>query len=220
VGKERIQSADFEWTLVLDDAKAQVAENDDGDLIIEGYAADFRTDRDNEMFEKDAFEDGLKSFLDTNPVLLYHHKKALALGRVLSAKIDDVGVFIKAMLDKPEPGTFAADVYRKVKSGTIRGFSVGGKFYRRFTAAGPTRIFQAEVHEISCTPQPVNPFTLATVGAKAFDELDDELAGTNGRANDAGDEPDAKALDDAVNRLESLYGKIAEARSGRAPAGS
>jgi HK97 family phage prohead protease len=163
---ERAEVAEFELGVVLDQ-KAQVSETQDGDLLVEGYAADFGVDRQDEIFEPGAFNEGLKAYLDSNPVLLYHHKRGLALGQVTRARIDQKGLWIQARIDAPEPGTFAADVYRKIKKGTLRGFSVGGKFYRRF-ANGLVRIFKADIHEISVTPQPVNPRTLFAVGQKAF----------------------------------------------------
>lgn len=201
---DRVQVAEFSFDVVLDGAKAQVSETEDGDLIIEGYAADYDTDRDEELFEPGAFQEGLKAYLDSNPVLLYHHKKGLALGQVIQARLDQKGMWVKARVDKPEPGTLLADVYRKIKKGTMRGFSVGGKFYRKWSALGPTRIFKADVHEISVTPQPVNPRTLFAVGAKAFEDDTDEFG------------EDTKALDGLERTWDKLE-RILVTSAGKVP---
>lgn len=162
------QVADFEFSFTLDQKAVEVHEEEDGAVFIEGYASDFGLDRQEEAFEPGAFEEGLKSYMASNPILLYHHKSDTALGQVVDAKLDEKGMFVRARVDAPEPGTIVADYVRKIKNGTLRAFSVGGKFYRRMTAAGP-RIFKCDLGEISVTPYPVNPRTLFAVAGKAFD---------------------------------------------------
>lgn len=166
------QIADFSFGFTLGE-KAVVTE-DDGHVYIEGLASDFGLDRQEEAFEPGAFEHGLKAYMESNPVLLYHHKSDTALGQVVGANLTPDGLHVKARVDAPEPGTIIADYVRKIKNGTLRAFSVGGKFYRRMTASGP-RIFKADIGEISVTPYPVNPRTLFAVAGKAFEsapELD------------------------------------------------
>lgn len=164
------ETAPFQFDVMLD-TKAVVSE-EDGDLLIEGYASDYREDRDGEAFEPGCFQKSLQKYLDTNPVLLYHHKTSQALGQVLSARLDPNGLWVKARIDKPAPGSWAQDVFQKVKRGTIRGFSVGGQFKRRFTEKG-WKIHDADIVEISVTPTPVNPRTLHAVATKAFDDNSD-----------------------------------------------
>jgi HK97 family phage prohead protease len=160
---------DFGFNL---DQKAVVTENDDGSFFIEGLASDFNVDRQDEAFEPGAFEQGMKAYMASNPILLYHHKYDTALGQVVAARIDDAGLHVKARVDAPEPGTMIADYVRKIKKGTLRAFSVGGKFYRRMTENGP-RIFKADVGEISVTPFPVNGNALFAVAGKAFESPTD-----------------------------------------------
>lgn len=160
--------AKFQIDFALDE-KAIVEETEDG-IFIEGYASDFGLDRQDEAFESGAFEKGMEQFM-RNPVLLYHHKMDMALGHVKGFEHRPDGLWIKAWVDRPEPNTFLADVYKKIKSRTIRGFSVGGKFYRKMKG----KIHTADLVEISVTPTPVNPRAgIAAVAAKAFGE-DPEL---------------------------------------------
>lgn len=164
------QAAEFQLDVVLG-GKAVVQETADGDLIIEGYASDYDADRQDEFFEPGAVNEGLKAYMESNPILLYHHKTGHALGQVIEARIDDVGAWVKARIDKPAPGSWAQDVYQKVKRGTIRGFSIGGRFFRHLDRkSGLTKIYKADIHEISVTPYPINPRTLFGVAQKAFPE--------------------------------------------------
>lgn len=176
-------TAEFTLDTTLPDAKSVSTDDDSGDIIIEGYASDFGLDRQDEAFLPGAFQRSVKRFLDTNPVLLYHHDEGKALGQVLELEPRGEGLFMKARIDKPTTGGWAEDVVAKVKRGTIKGLSVRGIFKRVMTAAGP-RIEDADLAEISVTPLPVNPRTLFAVAQKAFgeDAFDPEIARDNAEA--------------------------------------
>lgn len=192
-------SAPFTFDFALD-GKAVVAEvPEESGLRIEGYAAGFNTDRMDEAFLPGAFEKSLKTYMETNPILCYHHHYDQALGVVEDAKLDGKGLFVKARLDAPEPGTPLADVYNKVKSGTIKGFSVGGIFKRKQTPRGP-RIHTADIAEISVTPLPMEPGSLFALAGKAFGtEPDLEEAARMLQQLDA--------LGSVLNSLEEATGK-------------
>lgn len=167
-------SAAFQADHLLD-AKASLTTTESGDLIIEGLAADWGIDDQDEMFEPGAFEKGVSEFLEKNPILAYHHDPGKALGQVLDLRSDSDGLWLKARIDKPAPGSWAEDVFNKVKKGTIRGLSVAGMFRRRMGGDGVPRIHEAKLREISVTPLPVNPRTLFTVAQKAFADAPDTL---------------------------------------------
>ena len=159
------------------DAKSQVSTKKDGVVVIEGLASDWWLDDQDEVFEPGAFQKGIDTFLSTNPVLLYHHDGGKALGRVTSLEETNEGLMMKAEIDPPAKGSWAEDIVNKIKSGTIRGLSVRGKFRRRPSdGGGVARIYEAGLREISVTPLPVNPRTMFAVAAKAFADEDDELA--------------------------------------------
>jgi HK97 family phage prohead protease len=191
--------ADFQLESFID-AKAQVSENPDGSIVIEGMASDWGVDDQDELFEPGAFQKGIDNFLSTNPVLLYHHDGGKALGQVLELKENQQGLWMKARIDPPAEGSWAEDVVNKVKRGTVRGLSVAGKFRRRMGADGFPRIYEAGLREISVTPLPVHPKTVFAVSAKAFTEYSEypaaeEIAGLQG----------------SVNRLEGLFSTLEDA---------
>lgn len=151
------------------DTKAVVAEAGDGsgDLIIEGFASDFGEDRQDEAFMPGAFDATIEKFME-NPLLCYHHDFSKALGQVEHLERRDGGLWMRARVDAPAPGSWAEDIFNKIERGTIKGLSVGGKFHRSIIGGKP-RIHQADLIEISVTPAPVNPRTLFTAQRKAFD---------------------------------------------------
>lgn len=169
-----LEQAPFELGFVLD-GKSVVEKQADGKLRIEGYAATLGLDRKDEAFLPGVFEKGLDKYFKDNPVLLYHHHYDQALGTVEEVKLDGKGLFVKAALDDPEPNTPLADVYNKVKSGTIKGFSIGGIFKRKMTPNGP-RVHHADFAEISVTPLPLEAGSLFALAGKAFGAEDEQEA--------------------------------------------
>ncbi len=184
-----------------------VTELADGDLIIEGWAADFSgLDRQNENFMDGAFQRGIKSFLEGQAALCYHHKHDKVLGKVLDLnEVEGKGLRLRARVDgaiknHPELGT----IYEQIKKGTINALSVGGFFRRKLTEAG-WRIADTDFTEISVTPVPVHPGTnFAVVAGKALEGAPVEEAQEE---EAAGEEltpaiEAMKALEELVTRLE------------------
>jgi HK97 family phage prohead protease len=149
----RLDSADFSLALPLDRTTAAVTEDGDGDLYIAGWASDWKTDRDDERFEPGAFDAALDRFMTTNPIVLWNHEIAKPLGRVIEAKIEKArGLWVRVRLDRATPGSWAASVIEKVRRGTLRAFSVGGRFIRE-----GRRIVRADLRELSIVAGPTNP---------------------------------------------------------------
>jgi HK97 family phage prohead protease len=144
---------------------------DDGDVMIEGWAANFDgLDRENENFAPGAFQRGIKAFLGSQAALCYHHKHDQPIGRVLDLKeVEGKGLYMRARVDKQETSSPLHYIYNGIKKGTIRGLSVGGFFKRKLTEAG-MRIADMDFTEISVTPVPVHSGTsLAVVAGKALE---------------------------------------------------
>lgn len=147
-----------------------VTKLDNGDLIIEGYAAVWQgDDRQGENFAPQAFEEGIKSFLEGQAGLVYHHKHDKLLGRFLDLQLDQKGLGFKARVDgaiatHPELGTY----YKQIESGSLRGMSVGG-FFQRGLIDGKPKIVKTDLTEISVTPVPVHPGTgIGVLAGKAL----------------------------------------------------
>jgi HK97 family phage prohead protease len=139
-----------------------------GGQVIEGQAGGVDIDRSLEAFEPGVLAKSAAKFMRTNPVLCYHHHVDEALGVVEQMGVNSNGkLYARARLDEPEPHTKLADVFRKVKSGTIKGLSVGGIFRRKMTPQG-MRIHDFDMYELSVTPVPMEPGSLFTLAGKAL----------------------------------------------------
>lgn len=193
--------------------KAQVTE-EDGDLYIEGWAADITLDDQDEYFSYDALKAAADEFMaQPNRPLLYHHKPDMQLGEIITFEArqtaERAGIWMKARVDEPAPShPILADVYRKVKRGTMKGLSVAGRFFGEPTPNG-WRIGRASFRETSVTPFPVHPRTLATVVGKAVEEFDAEPDDTEDRRRA---EAALTGLKGTVEVLGSVWEKL-ESRS-------
>lgn len=162
-----MQPGDFQLGVTLPLEKAV---SEDGDLVIEGLAADYSPDRAGEAFVPGVFAKAIDKYLASGGVLCYHHKKDMQLGQVTRLVEDpDKGLLMKAVIPKPlGDNNPLADVYNKVKRGMMRGLSVYGTCTRERAADGRVRIVDVDLQEISVTPQQYGPNALLSVAAKAF----------------------------------------------------
>lgn len=176
-GHDELVQFQFDFTLagkaLEDGTPAQtITEDDNGDLIIEGYAAVFEgDDRQGENFTDGAFQRGIKAFLGGQSALCYHHKHDKLLGKVLDLHEEEgKGLKMKARVDgalrsHPEFKTY----YEQIKNGSLNALSVGG-FFKRAMVAGKQKITDMDFTEISITPVPVHPGTnFAVIAGKALE---------------------------------------------------
>jgi HK97 family phage prohead protease len=154
-------------------ALASARELDTGDLIIEGFAADFSgVDRQGENFAPGAFRRGIDAFLRRQASLNWHHKHDHGIGKVLELReIEGKGLWMRARVDYQPESSPLHWIYNGIRKGTYNALSVGGFFARRLTAGG-WRISGVDFTEISVTPVPVHPGTsFAVVAGKALDDM-------------------------------------------------
>lgn len=176
-GHDELVQFQFDFTLagkaLEDGTPAQtVTEEENGDLIIEGWAAVFEgDDRQGENFTDGAFQRGIKAFLGGQSALCYHHKHDKLLGKVLDLREEEgKGLRMKARVDgairsHPELKTY----YEQVRNGSLNALSVGG-FFKRALVAGKQKITDMDFTEISITPVPVHPGTnFAVIAGKALE---------------------------------------------------
>lgn len=195
----------------VEDQVVTVEEN--GDLIIEGYAAVFDgIDREGENFTDGAFRRGIKSFLSGQAGLCYHHKHDKLLGKVLELEeVEGKGLKMRARVDAavkshPELGVY----YEQIRRGTLNALSVGGFFRRKMTEAGQ-KIVDMDFTEISVTPVPVHPGThFAVVAGKAL--VSDLPAAPVINADQDAEirEDDLRSVAFLMEELEALFTRIDE----------
>lgn len=154
-----------------------VTELEDGDLLIEGWAANFEgIDRQGENFIDGAFQRGVKSFLEGQSALCFHHKNDHGIGKVLDLQeVPGKGLKMRARVDKQEPSSPLHYIYQGVKKGSYKGLSVGGYFKRKLTPEG-WRISDMDFTEVSITPVAVHPgTTFNVVAGKALENAIDPV---------------------------------------------
>lgn len=146
-----------------------VTEEENGDLIIEGWAASFEgLDREGENFVPGAFQRGIKSFLGGQAALCFHHKNDHGIGSVLDLQEKPEGLWMKARVDYQPESSPLRYIYNAVKKGSYKGLSVGG-FFRRALVNGRRMIQDMDFTEVSITPVAVHPKTkFAVVAGKAL----------------------------------------------------
>ncbi|MBB4663017.1 HK97 family phage prohead protease [Conexibacter arvalis] len=147
---------------------ATILEN--GDLLVVGYAAVWDgLDREGENFLNGAFQRGIKTFLEGQATLAFHHQHDKGIGKVLELREDERGLWMKARVDFQPESSPLRYIYNGIKKGTYNALSVGGFFARTLTARG-WRISAVDVTEVSVTPVPAHPGTsFAVVAGKALD---------------------------------------------------
>ncbi len=88
-----------------------------GDVIIEGFASTPDIDRYRDIVEPSAFAKALTMFMK-NPVLLRSHDPDRPAGKIIEAKITDKGLWIKAIVSEEE-------TKRDVQEERMRAMSIG-----------------------------------------------------------------------------------------------
>jgi len=130
------------------------------DVIIEGYASTFvgttERDRGGDYVLPGAFDKTLAAF-KKNPVILIDHRNAVdhLAGSWEKIGTDKSGLAVRGAISNA-PGL--RDVRFKLMEGHLKGLSIGGIWYYKDDGYG---IEEAELYEISLTPVPMNPDSLA-----------------------------------------------------------
>jgi|GEM_PF-6775440 len=123
-------------------------------IFIEGYASSFNKDYDGETVEgKDSFPKEVMDKFMEKPVILANHTNGIAeaVGKVLEYRLDDFGLWIKAILSE-SVDSFTQMVRKKVKEGILKCFSIGGIFEMVGKIIKKVNLF-----EITITPIGANP---------------------------------------------------------------
>jgi len=97
------------------------AYEDEGNWIVEGYAATSDFDMQEDIITQDAIKGSAKDLVE-NSTVLHNHNPDEAVGRVLDSKARKGGLFLKILISKTVP-----DIWQQVKEGVLNKFSVRGK---------------------------------------------------------------------------------------------
>ncbi|GEP00655.1 hypothetical protein [Methylobacterium haplocladii] len=156
-------------------------ENDNGTLTVTGIASSEATDAAGETITADAIRDALPDFFahGSGPLREMHQLSAAGTVDVAEVGDDDRTVITATVVDPV--------AILKIKSGTYKGFSIGGKVLARDPAKRKT-ITKIRLNEISLVDRPCNPEAVFDVW-KADHEEDDSMKDSAG----ADTAPDAAA---------------------------
>jgi HK97 family phage prohead protease len=207
-GRDDLIAFRYDFDVKALDDQQVVTETEDGDLIIEGYAAVFEgVDREGENFAPGAFQRGIKSFLEGQAGLCYHHKHDKLLGKVLDLREEEgKGLWMRARVDAaikkhPELGTY----YEQIRRGSLNALSVGG-FFKRMR----DKIVDMDFTEVSITPVPVHPGTnFAVVAGKALaSDLKAEHVTIPDLPENEIREEDFMWLQESINTLDRIFARL------------
>jgi HK97 family phage prohead protease len=154
----------------------KLVESDSGRRAIEGYASTRDLDRTGEVVEPGAFAESLTEFL-ANPVLTYMHDWSNPIGKVIDARIDEVGLFIRAEISET-----AEKVWKLIREGILRAFSIGYEVVEEKVIGGINHILKLRLYEVAVVSIPANRRALFSVskGLEAGNDLVEEQLSTQG----------------------------------------
>ncbi len=133
----------------------KVEQRDDGTLKVSGVASSETRDSDGEVILATAIAAALDDYRRF-PAVREMHRADTAAGTALDIRVDaDKRTRVEALIVDPV-------TCKKITTGTLRGFSVGGKVLKR-SDADPSVIEALALTEISVVDRPANPEAVVTV---------------------------------------------------------
>jgi len=150
------------------------AYEEEGNWIVEGYAATSDFDMQEDIITQDAIKGSAKDLVE-NSTVLHNHNPDEAVGRVLQSKARKGGLFLKILISKTVP-----DIWQQVKEGVLNKFSVRGKILEARKEWVPKLkkyarlILKMRLVEVSLVAVPANPKARAInwYVEKALDEFE------------------------------------------------
>jgi len=157
----------------------KMVESDKARRQIEGYASTRDLDRTGEVIEPGSFADSLRDFM-ANPVLTYMHDWADPIGKVIDARIDEVGLFIRAEISET-----AEKVWKLIEEGILRAFSIGYEVVEEKALDGINHILRLRLYEVAIVSIPANQRALFSV-SKALERGTDLVCSDCTKADSGG----------------------------------
>lgn len=148
---------------------------------IEGYISTSDLDRVGDIITKSALQDMVKQIKHKNIKLDVEHEawtkssNLVPIGRIINAKLDDKGIFVKAILNK-HVSRFQ-EIWNSVSDGFIDAFSIAYKAIKTINKKigdKTVRILdKVELLNVALTGNPANPeCKIAEVMVKSLNELE------------------------------------------------
>ena len=141
-------------------------ESDSARRMIEGYASTRDLDRTGDVVQPGAFAESLKDYL-SNPVVTYMHDWSNPIGKVIDARIDELGLFIRAEISET-----ADTVWKLIEEGILRALSIGYEVVDEKLIDGVNQILRLRLYEVAIVSIPANRRALFSV-SKALEAGDD-----------------------------------------------
>ena len=131
-----------------------IKKNDDGTIVVSGFASSGATDSDDEVITPEAMAAAIPDYMKFGAVREMHGKSAA--GTALEIAVEDDG-----------RTSFSAHIVdpiavKKVETGVYKGFSIGGTIKSRDTVNKST-ITGLNLIEVSLVDRPANPEALITM---------------------------------------------------------
>lgn len=198
--------------------EAKELDDDNGPLVIVGYANTTSKDRHGDVIPATAWNTSALKNYKKNPIILAQHDHSRPIGRCTELAPDEKGLKITA-----EISTAAKEVYQLVKEGILRCFSVGFivKDADYDSVSDIFVIKELELFEVSVVSIPANQDSVFSL-AKAFSSEEEFasfkksfVASDEGDVNTGSTEPNITGEDSELNmdkeQLEALIKSAVEA---------
>lgn len=145
----------------------KAATKEDGGYLIEGYASVFDVvDSYRDVIVKGAFKKTIKENFD-RLAFCYQHDIWNPIGKILEAKEDKTGLYIKVMISSSE-----VDIQTKIDEGILKEMSIGFQTIKaedKTEKGGIIRYIQeVKLYEVSIVTIAANPY--ATISKKSEEE--------------------------------------------------
>ena len=149
-------------------------DDEDDKGVIKGYASMFNNvDSDNDVITRGAYAKTLQENSE-RIAFLYQHNMQQPIGKPLSMKEDDKGLYIEAKISNSSLGK---DVKTMVSEGILKEFSVGFIPIKEEVVGNYNHIKEIKLFEFSLVTLAANPLAQVTEykGTKSVDNLIDEF---------------------------------------------
>ena len=149
-------------------------DDEDDKGVIKGYASMFNNvDSDNDVITRGAYAKTLQENSE-RIAFLYQHNMQQPIGKPLSMKEDDKGLYIEAKISNSSLGK---DVKTMVSEGILKEFSVGFIPIKEEVVGNYNHIKEIKLFEFSLVTLAANPLAQVTEykGTKSVDNLMDEF---------------------------------------------